>query len=431
MMMEEDDEEDTGAATTATPLASRPNWHRRGEMWTYREDAVARPARVAIAAFDVDGTLIETRTGRRFPIDADDWRVRFADTSRRLVALVADGYRIALFTNQMRLTDGADDVERDRKFNAYAAAIEELERQLAVPLQAFVAVGRAGLYYRKPNIGMWTFLKNALTPIGASWGDAVPWGIDAAASFYVGDAAGRPARQNGGADPARKRDFGCCDRLFALNIGIAFHTPEEFFEDRASEAYALPAFDPRAVVASQGAETVTIPSTVVTDDRPNRWQLIVMVGCPASGKSHYVARHLLPIDFWRVSGDDLGGDWRRCVRVATEALSRGFNVVIDNTNPTVATRRRYVAIARSVAGAVARCFVMTTSLDQARHNERFRRVTTLCRRVPDAAFTTFAARYREPDAVAEGFADVVRVSFTPQFGCRSDAQMYARYLMDA
>ena len=46
---------------------------------------------------------------------------------------------------------------------------------------------------------------------------------------YVGDAAGRPAALN------RKKDFSSSDRMFAANIGIQFHTPEEVWLFSRSE----------------------------------------------------------------------------------------------------------------------------------------------------------------------------------------------------
>lgn len=47
--------------------------------------------------------------------------------------------------------------------------------------------------------------------------------IDLAESMYIGDAAGRPAVGK------KKKDFSFSDRLFALNIGVKFLTPEEHF----------------------------------------------------------------------------------------------------------------------------------------------------------------------------------------------------------
>jgi bifunctional polynucleotide phosphatase/kinase len=50
--------------------------------------------------------------------------------------------------------------------------------------------------------------------------------IELSESLYCGDAAGRPQ----GWAPKKKKDFSCSDRLFAMNIGIKFFTPEEHFQ---------------------------------------------------------------------------------------------------------------------------------------------------------------------------------------------------------
>jgi Polynucleotide kinase 3 phosphatase len=50
--------------------------------------------------------------------------------------------------------------------------------------------------------------------------------IDLTQSYYCGDAAGRPQ----GWAPKKKKDFSSSDRLFAMNIGIKFLTPEEHFQ---------------------------------------------------------------------------------------------------------------------------------------------------------------------------------------------------------
>ena len=48
--------------------------------------------------------------------------------------------------------------------------------------------------------------------------------VDLSQSIYVGDAAGRPEIPK-----VKKKDFSTSDRLFALNIGLNFKTPEEMF----------------------------------------------------------------------------------------------------------------------------------------------------------------------------------------------------------
>lgn len=71
-----------------------------------------------------------------------------------------------------------------------------------MPLRIFAAAGHDT--FRKPRTGMWARLAS---------GPGQP-AIDRAASFFVGDAAGRPA------DPSRRRgsDFSCVDRCVGVRV---------------------------------------------------------------------------------------------------------------------------------------------------------------------------------------------------------------------
>lgn len=69
--------------------------------------------------------------------------------------------------------------------------------------------------------------------------------LDKSQSFYVGDAAGRPARRvqaplgNGKYKTVSfDKDHNDTDKGWARNVGIAFYTPEEFFWDRKDEQTA-------------------------------------------------------------------------------------------------------------------------------------------------------------------------------------------------
>jgi bifunctional polynucleotide phosphatase/kinase len=80
-------------------------------------------------------------------------------------------------------------------------------------------------------------------------------------SAFVGDAAGRPA------SGTQKKDFSASDRFaffpsfsshqhnlydtrkFAMNVGIKFYTPEEYFLNAKPEKFDL-GFDPTAVATS-------------------------------------------------------------------------------------------------------------------------------------------------------------------------------------
>ena len=89
--------------------------------------------------------------------------------------------------------------------------------------------------FRKPRIGVWRLLTEQMN------GDAL---VDMAASFYCGDAAGRDKDWQKG----KKKDFSCSDRLLAVNLGLTFYTPEEYFLGQAAtKRFSLPEFNPKSV----------------------------------------------------------------------------------------------------------------------------------------------------------------------------------------
>lgn len=91
-----------------------------------------------------------------------------------------------------------------------------------------------------------------------------------------------------------------------------------------------------------------------------------MVGSPGSGKSHF-AKHYLK-EYGYVNRDTLGS-WQKCTAMVEKYLNQGKSVVIDNTNPDTASRKRYTEVAKKCQVPI-RCFVMTTSMEHAKHNNK-------------------------------------------------------------
>lgn len=154
-----------------------------------------------MAAFDFDGCLAKTPLGGT----EHDWKMQFAHVPAVLASLLASGHTLAVVTNES--------MDRLKKPEAIAGCIRKkcgrLERFAAaagVPLLVLCATAKDG--YRKPAVGCWEYLTAEAYP-------ATP--PDMAASFYVGDAAGRPA------------DHSDSDRAFAAAAGLRFFTEDEFF----------------------------------------------------------------------------------------------------------------------------------------------------------------------------------------------------------
>ncbi|XP_072311603.1 bifunctional polynucleotide phosphatase/kinase [Eucyclogobius newberryi] len=386
---------DTSASHQAVSVSSmssegcaKSNWQQINSLMVYTAAGVK--ASDKIAGFDIDGCIITTKSGKVFPTAPDDWRILYPEIQPRLASLLKKGYKVVFFTNQMGIARGKLRPE------VFKSKVEDVLATLKLPVQVLVASGPG--VYRKPVMGMWTHLCEKAN-------EGVP--VDKAQSFYVGDAAGRPENWAPG---KKKKDFSCSDRLFALNLGLQFHTPEEYFLRWRSAPYSLPEFDPRKLDCN--AALYDPPTASLISDKT---EVIVAVGYPASGKSTFFHSHVIPKGYVYVNRDTLGS-WQSCVAACERALKEGRSVAVDNTNPDSESRKRYLDVAKA-AEVPCRCFRFTASLEQAKHNNRFREMApseTKHAKVNDMIFHSYKKHFVEP-ALSEGFSEILQIHFVPNF----------------
>lgn len=350
-----------------------------------------------IAAFDLDGTLICTKSGARFAKNSDDWMLNFSDIPTKLSDLIDKDYKIVIFTNQGGVKNDST------KRNEFKAKAEGVLSKLKLPIQLFTATTNS--IYRKPVIGMWdTLCKEKNDEID----------IDLANSFYVGDAAGREKDWA----PKKTKDHSLADRLFALNVGLKFYTPEEFFLGCRSVQHRMPKFDPK-----------TLPISNNADLSSNECEVIVMVGSPGSGKSHYSKHHLVNNGYVHVNRDNLGS-WQACVKLLEKSLQKNQRVVIDNTNGDKASRKRYIDVVKKL-NVPCRCFVMATSPAHCKHNNKFRQITDKTHvPVGEVVLNMYKKNYEEP-VLEEGFNEIIKVDFLPKFDNDDHEKLYKMFLLDS
>lgn len=207
-----------------------------------------------------------------------------------------------------------------------------------------------------------------------------------------------------------KKDFSCTDRKFASNVGINFETPEEFFLGTPKcSKFSWGEFDPRKSILGAYSPEIDPPGASLTKAEP---EVVVFVGFPASGKTTFYEKVMKPDNYVHVNRDKLG-TWQKCVALCEQQLLRGRKVVVDNTNPDIESRSRYISSAKKY-GVPVRCFQFTTTLAQAKHNNKFRELTTNSdiKKVTEIAYNTFKSRFVEP-SITEGFAEVIKVGVNP------------------
>uniref|UniRef100_A0A8C7HV96 Polynucleotide kinase 3'-phosphatase n=1 Tax=Oncorhynchus kisutch TaxID=8019 RepID=A0A8C7HV96_ONCKI len=336
-----------------------------------------------IAGFDIDGCIITTNSGKVFPTSPDDWRILFPEIQPKLASLLKKGYKVVFFTNQMGISRGK------LKPEDFKSKVETILKTLQLPVQVFVASGPG--IYRKPVMGMWEHLCEK---------DNGGVAVDKSQSLYVGDAAGRPVNWAPG---KKKKDFSCSDRLFALNLGLQFHTPEEFFLGWKTAPFSLPPFDPRK--CDSNARLYDPPSACLTSTKQ---EVIIAVGFPASGKSTFFHTHIVPKGYVYVNRDTLGS-WQSCVSACERALKEGRSVAVDNTNPDPESRKRYPSLCSYYLGVSCRCFNFSASLEQAKHNNR--------------TFSPHRKKFVVP-SLSEGFSEILQIHFVPTF---TDSQSEALF----
>ena len=145
-----------------------------------------------IASFDLDNTLVVTKSGKTFPTGPDDWKFESNKVVEKLQSLKNEGFKVVIFTNQAGLEKSKTKPEHLK------TKFDKIMKTVGFPIQVFVATGEN--VYRKPCIEMWKFMAEKCN------GDKI---IDFDVSFYCGDAAGRPKNWAPG-----KVDIQICGILF-------------------------------------------------------------------------------------------------------------------------------------------------------------------------------------------------------------------------
>ncbi len=361
-------------------VASQLDWSKRNTLLVGKSKTLGdlSNCKVSVAAFDLDGTLIKPKTGKRYPSDQYDWQFCSPSVAAKVRSAHERGYTVVILSNQ-----GGISLKRGnaKRMEQWKEKLSNVINAIGIPIMIYAAteIDR----FRKPRAGMWT---EVLNDLGAQ-------SIDIAESFFVGDAAGRAG------------DHACSDRKLAANLGLKFMTPQEYFLNQDPLPYSWGPFDPSLHLGkSANFEQVF--------EKINEKDILLCVGSPCSGKSTFCRRIAEPLRYVRINQDTLKSR-ERCLQVADKHLHKGDSVIVDNTNPDKAVRREWISLARQHKVQI-RCLHFNASSELARHNNAVRAFSGTSTEhrelLPGVAFTSFAGRFQTP-VVEEGFQDLTTIQF--------------------
>ena len=301
---------------------------------------IVGPLRLAL--FDLDNTLITSKSGRRWASNADDW-VFQGDGPRVLREYAAGGWTVGIVTNQFEWNLARAKGVAQAKC---ASVLAELHTVNGWQPWCLVATGSpAEAVYRKPARGLYDALLREYE------GSAV------AEVQMCGDAVGPDAER-----PEYR--WADTDARFATAIGARFVTPDAVFGTRAA---AL---------------------------NPDRRELVLLVGNMGSGKSttsHRLVSQsqsddiVCAFEYVHLEMDVLKTS-ARMIRETEKALGTR-SVVVDGCHGTAASRAPYIELARELGIPIR---VLWHIRDGRPYN------TLRTRVVPEIAYATYSKRFEDP-----------------------------------
>lgn len=240
----------------------------------------------SITSFDLDYTIIKTKSGLIFPKDKNDWVLWDQSIKKKFIELSKiPNNLIVIFSNQKGIGVG------NKKFLSvkdFQDKIHNIRKEIGVNF-IFISALEDDIY-RKPRLGMWNYIKEKLSIR-----------INKKLSFYVGDMAGRT------------NDKYDTDLKFAINLRIKFFTPEEYFlEDKTKFKTTL-----------TGYQLDNFSSNTELNIKSEPQSMIIISGYPSSGKS-YLAKKITKSNLF--SKDDLG---IKFMKKLVEAMENKKPVVIE------------------------------------------------------------------------------------------------------
>ncbi len=274
-----------------------------------------------IYLFDLDNTIIKTKSGKVFPLNKDDWLFLNNTTEKTINNLFYDNSNIVgIVTNQGGL-------KNKQLIDNWIDKIKSISKKLKF---SFIFASIKNDNFRKPLPSSWDYIKSNLL-------QGIPIQFTKKNIYYIGDAFGR------------KEDHSDTDLKYAINCGFKFKTPEVFFkynlDDINSKSGTITY--PNIFYYSEQEQNILFESIFKHINKginQNNNVLIVLIGYPASGKS-FLRKQITNkfTEFVYNNNDDVNDKIIDNKLVKINDLTSYKYIINDNTNTSLDSRKKFMS----------------------------------------------------------------------------------------
>lgn len=334
--------------------------------------------KITLSAFDLDSTLIKTKSSKRFGTNADDWQFIYSNDRMKRMMTGSETSVICIISNQLGVSKGkVNDKELMRKF---ANIVNSLSTTLEDKFICIFGAFQDDLY-RKPRTKSLEYIESILKPYVMLKDGSC---IDYENSYYVGDAAGYGD------------DFSDVDYKFALNAGLKFYREDEFFTN-----HIIYYSKPDKMISDEDFGSYDHKLNLILNLCGNiQSKLIILTGSPASGKTSLAnsikSISIQPVD---IISQDVLKTVAKCKKTAVSLMKDNefinHTIVIDNTNRDIKTRKIWIDLAKE-HNYTPMIFYLTTEKNKSMYLNMYRSLQNVDKKIPNIALNVFYSKLEKP-----------------------------------
>ena len=139
-------------------------------------------------------------------------------------------------------------------------------------------------------------------------------------------------------------------------------------------------------------------------------EIVLMIGYPACGKSSFTKKKY---NNYKIINQDALKTKAKCLKTLKLYLKQTNNIVIDNLNQDIKTRKEYIDLAKEKDYFI-KCYYFNIGLDICQHLNNLRMKLFNKEKIPDIVYRIFDKNFEYP-SLNEGFDEVNEVLFSLDF----------------